>query len=105
MSIYSEILIAAMEGRDPDLADNALLDHALSCRAALHSGHEGTEGRVDTRLAAELAYDRALIWLAHSLGIDATARDFSRPRIARQRLERALTDKGIDVESLAAKRS
>lgn len=51
-------------------------------------------------LAAEVAYDCALIKLSAAMGIEATIEQFAHPPVERVRLERALANAGIDIISL-----
>ena len=52
----------------------------------------------ETALAAEIAYDRALVCLAAQCGIDVTPTNFVHPRIERERLELELVRRGVDLE-------
>src|SRR5271154_3046838 len=95
MSMYVTLLSGALDLWDTDLDDETLLDHVRDCRAALPARHLGAGVMSATTLAAELAYDRALVCLAAQRGIDVTPRNFAHPRIERERLELELARQGV----------
>ena len=96
--MYIEVLSRASEGWDADdLDDGALLDHATACRAAVPLLHYGTGAWGEASLAAEVAYDRALITLASRHGIAVGLTDFKHPRVAREHLELELARRGVVV--------
>jgi hypothetical protein len=96
--MYVRVLCGALEEWDQDLSEDDLLDHAVTCRAALPAHALGAGGWAQASLEAEVAYDRALISLAAVHGIDVHARNFAHPGIERIRLETALARQGIDLE-------
>ncbi len=85
--MYVTLLSGALDLWDADLDDDALLDHVRDCRAALPARDLGAGAMSGTALAAEIAYDRALVCLAAQSGIDVTPTNFVHPRIERERLE------------------
>ena len=96
--MYIEVLCRASEGWDADdMDDDALLDHAIACRAAVPLLHYGTGAWGEASLAAEVAYDRVLISLASRHGITVSPKDFNHPRVARERLELELARRGVVV--------
>jgi hypothetical protein len=101
MSMYVTLLSGALDLWDVDFDEDALLDHARDCRAALSPRHLGSGVMSGTALAAEISYDRALVCLAAQRGIDVTPTNFMHPRIERERLELALADLGVDLETPA----
>ena len=62
-------------------------------------------GSAYTALAAEIAYDRALIALCTERGIDAHATSFAYPRAERQRIETVLNTNGLDLDSPRKRRT
>ena len=70
MSIYSDIvtngLFAWIDGTHGD----RLIDYTLSCRAEMFAARHNGPGDPLTLLAAEIAYDRALIKLCGERGIE-----------------------------------
>ena len=99
--MYVTLLSGALDLWDADLDDDALLDHARDCRAALPKRNLGAGVMSGTALAAEIAYDRGLVCLAAERGIDVAPRNFAHPRIERERLEYELVRKGVDLEVTA----
>jgi hypothetical protein len=99
MSMYVEVLSGAMDTWDTELSGEALVDHVLSCRAALPDRGLGAGVWSEATLVAEVAYDRALISLAVEYGVDVTPTNFVHPRIERERLEFALGQRGLDLTS------
>ena len=95
--MYVTLLSGALEAWDTDLDYEILLDHVRDCRAALPSGDPGVGADSTTALAAEVAYDRALVCLATRHGIDVTPKNFTQPRIERDRLEREIAHLGVDL--------
>jgi hypothetical protein len=101
--MYVEVLSGALEAWPDGLVDEALVDYVLTCRAALPDRDLGAGTWSDVALAAEVSYDRALINLAASHGIDVTPTNFAHPRIERERLEAALAAVGVDLDELASR--
>lgn len=101
MSMYVEVLSGALDNWGPDVDEDDLVDHALACLLAL-SPSPSDRRSANAKLASEIAYDRALIKLAAANGIDVAAGRFSRPQAERNRLERELVERGIDLRSLVA---
>jgi len=99
--MYISILLEALDLWDMDVDDDVLLDHAKLCRAALPPHDLGSGTCSGVALAAEIAYDRALICLAAQRGIDVTPINFAHPKIERDRLEAELLRQGIDLEASA----
>ena len=99
--MYVALLSGALDLWDVDLDDDALLDHVRDCRTALPARHLGAGVMSGAALAAEIAYDRALVCLAAQRGIDVTPTNFTHPRIERERLEFELICQGVDLETPA----
>jgi hypothetical protein len=100
--MYVEILSGALKAWPDDLVDDDLVDHVLSCRSVLPDRDLGAGTWSDVALVAEVSYDRALITLAASRGIDVAPTNFVHPRIERERLEAALAEVGVDLEDLGS---
>jgi hypothetical protein len=96
--MYVTLLSGALDLWDADLDDDALLDHVRHCRAELPARDLGAGVMSGTALAAEIAYDRALVCLAAQHGIDVTPKNFAHPRIERERLEFELFRLSVDLE-------
>ena len=95
--MYVTLLSGALNLFDPVLDDEALLEHVRRCRAALPAYDLGAGVWSETAVVAEIAYDRSLVCLAARRGIDVTPTNFAHPKIERERLERELECRGVDV--------
>jgi len=102
--MYVEVLSGALESWVADLDEDDLLDHVLACLLALPSPADKVGRAADAALAAEIAYDRALMKLAAAYDIDVAAGRYSRPALERHRLEAALTRRGVDLRALVVQR-
>ena len=78
--MYVDILSSALDDWVTDLAGPDLIEYALLCRDELRAVAPPRGGSAYTALAAEIAYDRALIALCTERGIDAHATSFAYPR-------------------------
>ena len=96
MAMYTQLLaLAAGDSVDPALGLE-LIDGARRCRADLvRSGT--SNGEISVVLAAELRYDRALLALSASVGVETSIQRFSSPIAERRRLELELGSLGIDL--------
>jgi hypothetical protein len=99
VNMYVDLLSGAIDRWDTELSGDALVDYVLGCRAALPAQDLGAGVWSESTLVAEVVYDRALISLAAEYGIDVTPTKFVHPRIERERLELALTQRGLDLAS------
>lgn len=104
MAMYTQLLaLAARESVDV-APGSELVDGARRCRADLiRSGTSRNE--ISEVLAAELRYDRALLALCASVGIETSVQRFSSPIAERRRLERELVSRGIDLTVLGEPQS
>ena len=101
MTMYVEVQQRSSENSDEEPADDYLLDHVLALRAGLPL-HDLRAGMWSGEaLAAEIAYDRALINLAARHGIDVAPVHFAHPRIERKRLEFELSCLGVGLRAQA----
>jgi hypothetical protein len=103
VSMYVDILSSALDQWVTDLAGFDLIDYALLCRQELRAVSPTDRGSVSTSaytaLAAEIAYDRALIALCTERGIYAHATSFTYPMGERRRIEAVLRQAGLDLDS------
>jgi hypothetical protein len=97
--MYVDILSSALDDWVSGLAGYELIDYALMCRDELRAVGPPSRGSAYTALAAEIAYDRALIALCTERGIDAHATSFAYPREERRRIEVVLKQSGLDLDS------
>jgi hypothetical protein len=102
--MYVEILSSALDEWVTDLAGSDLIEYAFLCREEVRAGALPDGGSAYTALAAEIAYDRALIAICTEQGIDAHATTFAYPLAERKRIESRLADIGIDLDSPRWKR-
>jgi hypothetical protein len=103
--MYVEILTVALEAQDHEASDPAELHRiAIDQRDRAGRAADSGDGTVESQLAFDVAYDRALINLCHSVGIDTEVTQFSRPRVERLRLENALAETEWDVRDLGSPR-
>jgi hypothetical protein len=95
--MYSRILSTALEDWVDDLTDDVLIDYALACRSEMLElrAYQGQSALIS--LAAEVAYDRALLKLCEAHGINVADLSFVHPQEERVRLEAALAAAGLDL--------
>jgi hypothetical protein len=105
VSMYVAILSSALDDWVTDLRGLDLIEYALLCREELQVVSPPRRVSAYTALAAEIAYDRALIALCTERGIDANATSFSYPRAERQRIETVLRGAGVDPDHALALRT
>jgi hypothetical protein len=103
-SMYADLLSNALANWDGELDAGALFNHLLACRFEMLSSTPSPGDNAYLTLAKEIAYDRALIKLCATHGIDARAVDFAHPGEERSRLERALSDHGVNLTELSRQR-
>jgi hypothetical protein len=104
MSMYVDILSSALDTWVDELTGTALVDYALECRAEMLEVGANHGDTVYSSLAAEIAYDRALMKLCETLGMTVMVKRFANPRAERARLERELTVAGVDLPALGRRR-
>ena len=103
--MYVDILSSAMDAWVEELTGNALIEYALVCRAQLLSLPTPSGNTASRALAAEIAYDRALIRLCETHEIEVAITNFSFPKPERARIERLLAVAGVDLPALARARA
>jgi len=101
MTMYVHLLASAFDDWVDGLIGEALVDYTVVCRAEMLASqssvhhHKGESAYI--ALAAEVAYDRALLKLCTACGIEASTQGFSHPSDERLRLERELVGMGVDL--------
>ncbi|MFZ0664719.1 MAG: hypothetical protein WAM97_03120 [Acidimicrobiales bacterium] len=96
MSMYVDILSNAVASRTDDWTINELVGYAIVFREAIDNSGAYGQCAADV-LAAEIAYDRALICLCELHGIAVDAQAFMHPHEARLSLESHLASVGVDL--------
>jgi hypothetical protein len=103
MSMYTDILSTALEGGWVDeLTGNALIDASRALRVRMLGNRHPRSTSTYEALAAEVAYDRALIGVCAERGIEVVVSDFAYPHAERARLECELARSGVDLSDVAA---
>jgi hypothetical protein len=97
VSMYVDVLSNALNGWAAELAGTELLDYARSCRDAVQDTDVCGAARSLELLAAEVAYDRALVRLCELKGIAVDVSWFVHPDEARRCLEHQLAALGLDL--------
>jgi hypothetical protein len=110
MSMYTQLLDAALGQRPPvegDLTEDRAVEEVRSSREELEKGVPADldPDTVPAVLALQIGYDVALLQLARLVGVDSDPVRFEQPRLERERLERAFTALGIDIEPAGAEDS
>ncbi len=103
--MYVDILSSALDEWVTDLVGPELIEYALLCREELWAVSPPRAGSAYAALAAEIAYDRALIALCTERGIDAHATSFSYPTSERRRIEAVLRHYGVDLDLPSERRT
>jgi hypothetical protein len=103
--MYSQILSSALDNWVDEPTGDALIDYALACRTEMLTprGYHGESSL--SSLAAEVAYDRALLKLCETHGIDVVDLDFLHPEVERARLEEALATAGLDLRGAGGRQA
>jgi hypothetical protein len=104
MSMYVDLLSSALDTWIDELTGEALIGYALSCRAEMLQVGPHRGDTAYSSLAAEVAYDRALIKLCQTNEVPVMATSFAYPREERARLEGELATAGVDLAALARRR-
>ncbi len=102
--MYVGILSSALDDWVDELTGAALVDYALCCRAEMLKAGTRSNQPAYALLAAEIAYDRALIKLCEANDVAVRATAFAFPRQERARLERELRAAGVDLVGMARER-
>lgn len=95
--MYAHILSSVIDSWGEEPADDALLAYTLRCRGQILATKLRRGDPATSALAAEVAYDRALLRLCAAHGIAVAVARFSHPRQERARLERELDAAGVDL--------
>jgi hypothetical protein len=100
MVMYVDLLTRALgKGEEGHRSDDLLLADLAHSRARLRAIDGETRTPVAEALARELSYDGALIRLCASLDIPTGPDHFANPVRERNRLERELTARGLDLST------
>jgi len=102
--MYVDMLVGALDAWDLQLSSEELLDHALDCRVKMLATGTAHGASAFQALAAEVAYDRALIHLCNNVGIGTAPSEFHQPHVERSRLEQCLAGQA-DVDMVALSRA
>ena len=98
MSMYLDVLAGSLGSWVDELTAPELVRYARACKEALESpGLYGVTTNAAI-LAAEIAYDRALIRLCQLHAISVDPRTFMFPASARVRIEAALRAVGVTLD-------
>jgi len=103
MSIYTDIVTNELFAWIDDTTGDRLVDYVLTCRAAMLAARSAGAEDPLALLAAEIAYDRALIKLCGERGIEVDVAVFASPRNIRLFLEYQLYRAGMDLHALACR--
>jgi hypothetical protein len=98
--MYLQLLRSVLDDWVDELDGPALVDYAVMCRAAIVQTPRSADA-THVALAAEIAYDRALIKLSSANGVGVDVMAFAHPFKARTRLECELAGLGIDLVALS----
>lgn len=97
-SMYTQLLQVVWEEAQSDGAAEELLKAAVTRRRALDVAESAHGQAVEKALAANLAYDVALLRLCAAHGVDVDPLRFSRPLVERRLLETELTRRGVELD-------
>ena len=103
--MYVDILSSALDEWVTSLTGPDLIEYAVVCQRGLLAATQFGGGSAYSALAAEVAYDRALIALCTERGIDAHATSFAYPGVERRRIEMLLALDGVDLDAPPPRRS
>ena len=101
MSIYADIVTNRLSTWIDTASGDRLIDYTLACRAEMFAARRTAAADPLALLAAEIAYDRALMRLCAERGIEIEASDFASPRTTRLVLENELYRVGVDLHAIA----
>jgi hypothetical protein len=99
VSMYLHLLRSVLDDWVDEFDGPALVDYAVTCRKVMLSPAPPSGDAAHVALAAEIAYDRALVKLCTTRGVAVDVMAFSHPAQARARLERELAVLGISLST------
>jgi hypothetical protein len=104
MSMYTQLLDAALEQRPPRLTNASqvqAVEEVRRCREDLEFGVPNGDhvDAVPAALALQIGYDVALLELAAAVGIESGPSRFEQPERERDRLRHALRARGISLDT------
>jgi hypothetical protein len=98
MAMYVQLLSAVLTSDATEAATpGQLLSLARLRRHRLLAAADHAYSSAERDLAYDVDYDCALIRLCQAVGLPATPASFSQPRDERSRLERDLSEAGVDL--------
>lgn len=97
MSMYVELLTRALAEWPDDINGDGLVDYARNCRREMVRTTNRRHKGAYAALAAEVAYDRALIKLCEAHDVSVEPHDFVHPDTERRDLEQRLAEQGLDM--------
>jgi hypothetical protein len=98
MAMYAQLLSAVLTSdRAVSYAPGELLSLARTSRHQMLTSTDRSHRSAERDLAYDVQYDCALIRLCSAAGIETTPASFGQPGVERARLERALTESGVDL--------
>jgi hypothetical protein len=103
--MYVDLLSKAIDAWVEGLTGDELVDYVVTCRRDLNGAIPEREQSACAALVSEIAYDRALVALGTSLGMDVQAARFAYPHEERERLEDMLAAEGINLAAMTRRRS
>ncbi len=101
MSMYVELLTRALAEWPSEIRDDGLVEYARTCRREMVRTSSRRQKGAYAALAAEIAYDRALVKLCLAHDVPVAPDDFSHPEQERRTLERRLAERGLDLVGTA----
>ena len=99
--MYLHLLTSVLDDWVDEFSGPALVDYAVMCRSEMLRCQVRRGDAAHLGLAAEIAYDRALLKLCAEHCVETDVMAFAHPLQARTRLERELATWGIDVVGLS----
>ena len=101
MSMYVELLTRALAEWPSEIRDDTLVEYARNCRREMVRTSSRRQKGAYAALAAEIAYDRALVKLCLANDVVVAPDDFSHPEKERRELEVRLAERGLDLVGAA----
>lgn len=97
--MYLDLLRGVLDDWGDGLSGPALVAYAVACRTEMLAAGPRRGGDAHVALAAEVAYDRALVKLCAERCIDVDLAEFSYPIRARSHLEAELAARGVHLSA------
>lgn len=97
MSMYVELLTKALAEWPSELRGESLVEYTRNCRREMLRTASRRQKGAYAALAAEVAYDRALVKLCLDLDLVVGPQDFTHPETERAELEHLLAERGLNL--------